>query len=88
MVRARKLRLVSDAGTRTDERHLAAQDVDQLRQLVQARLAQQAAERRHVALRVELVGAVGVDPALAVIVLSMYARCSSVVGVRPSSSGT
>ena len=66
MVGLEELRLVLDARARTDERHLAAQNVDQLRQLVEARLAQQAAERRdRVRCAVELVGSVGVDRGVA-----------------------
>ena len=61
MVGLKELGFVLDAGARTDERHLATQDVDQLRELVEARLAQQAPERRHVRVAVELVGSVGVD---------------------------
>ena len=37
MMREEVLRLVLDAGARADERHVAAQDVDQLRELVEAR---------------------------------------------------
>src|SRR4029077_14193621 len=37
VVRLEELRLVRNAGTWPDQRHLAAQDVDQLRQLVEAR---------------------------------------------------
>ena len=50
MVRLEELRLVGNAGARADERHLPAQHVDQLRQLVEARLPQEPAERRDRAL--------------------------------------
>ena len=42
VVRLEVLGLVRDARPRADERHVAAQDVDQLRQLVEARPAQPA----------------------------------------------
>ena len=42
VVRLEVLGLVGDAGPRPDERHVAAQHVDQLRQLVEARPAQPA----------------------------------------------
>ena len=58
MVRLEVLGLVRDARPRADERHVAAQDVDQLRQLVEARLAQPAAERVTASAAVELVEAV------------------------------
>src|SRR2546430_2476951 len=41
------LDLVRQRGARPDERHLPAQHVPQLRQLVEARLAEHAADRRH-----------------------------------------
>ena len=46
VVRLERLRLVGNAWPRADERHVAAQDVDQLRQLVETRLAQPVTERR------------------------------------------
>ena len=45
VVRLEVLGLVRDARPRADERHVAAKDVDELRQLVEARLAQPAPER-------------------------------------------
>ena len=57
VVRLEQLRLVRDAGSRADERHVAAQDVQQLRQLVEARLAQPAPGPRHDVRALELVEA-------------------------------
>src|SRR5437899_2674106 len=51
------LRLVVQARSRADEGHFAAQDVDQLRKLIETRLAQPAAKRRHRVGTVELVDA-------------------------------
>src|SRR5581483_3437589 len=60
VVRLEELGLVGDARPRPDERHLAANDVHELRQLVQARAPKPGAERRDVVAAVELVEAVAV----------------------------
>src|SRR6185312_4848638 len=52
------LRFVLDARARSDERHVAAQDVDQLRQLIEARLAEPVATARDRVAAIELVDAV------------------------------
>ena len=56
-MRLEQLRLVRHARPRADERHVALEDVDELRQLVQAEPAQPAAGRGHVRRLVELVEA-------------------------------
>ena len=61
MVRREVLGLVRDARARPDERHVAAEHVDQLRQLVEARLPQPATEARDRVAVVELVEAVRLD---------------------------
>jgi hypothetical protein len=58
VVRREVLGLVGEARTGADERHVPTQDVDELRKLVETRLAQPAAERRDRVLPVELVDAV------------------------------
>ena len=79
------LGLVRDARARADERHVAAQDVDQLRQLVEARLAEPAADARDRVAAVELVerrcasGRGGRAPSTR----SMYVAVRRVVGVDP-----
>ncbi len=50
-----EFRLVRKTGPRTDEGHFATNDVDELRQLVEAGLAEPAAERSHRVRPVELV---------------------------------
>ena len=54
VVRLEVLGLVGDARPRADERHVAAEHVEQLRQLVEARLAQPAADARDASSRSSL----------------------------------
>ena len=68
------LGLVREARARSDERHLAPQHVEQLRQLVEARLAQPAPDARDLVLRSSLYRPLSATVALALIVWRMYSR--------------
>ena len=55
VMRLVQLQLVIDGGSRTDERHVASENVDELRQLVEARPAQPASDARDGVRALELV---------------------------------
>ena len=61
VVRAEERRLVGDARARPDERHVTSEDVQQLRQLVERRLPQPAADVRDRVATLELVEPVLAD---------------------------
>ena len=88
MMRLEVLRLVRDARTRADERHVATENIEQLRQLVETRPAEPAAERGDDVVALELVEPGRLRRRLRVEcvgdVLAMRFRRR----VRPSSSGT
>ena len=71
------LDLVRDTGPRSHDRHVASQDVDQLRELVEARLPEPAPEGCDRVLRVSLYMPFPFTVAAELEIDSMYNRCAS-----------
>ena len=81
VVRREVLGLVGDARPRADERHVAAEHVDELRQLVEARLAQPAPNGVTASVRSSLYRPFASGWASELIVALMYSRCACLVDV-------
>jgi hypothetical protein len=80
-MRCEVLDLVREARTRTDERHFAPQDVDELRQLVEASRPEPGARTRDVVPALELEQAIRASPAAAVHRVPDVVAVGALVGI-------